>query len=655
MAACGGSLRLTPSDAATVLATRTLEAPDPGEAGPYEVGYLTYGSGTDRRRAAYRDSVAFRTDSVDASTLVSLGSSAGERNEYWGFSPEGFPLNARVWYPRGEGPFPLVLVVHGNHDPQDFSDPGYDYLGELLASRGMILASIDMNFINGGIRGENDGRGWLLLKHLQAWRGFDADPDNPFHEGVDMSRIALMGHSRGGEAVAVAAAFNRLPRYPDDASLTFDFGFDLRAIVAIAPVDGQYLPTGRYAPVQDVDYMVFHGSHDGDVTSFHGLRTWDRVRFTGSEEHFKSAVYMYRANHGQWNSVWNSFDNGPRSARILELDGLVEPGEQRRMAELFISAFLEASLKGDRRWLSIFRDHRVAGDWLPPTMYVTRFQHSSFVPLATFEEDIDVTTGTAPGVELRGDSLAIWKEEELRLRSANRSSTSASQMNQAVRLAWNNEVRGGAATDPVPPARYVVSLPAGWAVQHALDPRHSLSLSLAATDATPAPRDPPGADEGEAAVEEAAGDEERNSPRAGVGADPGPTGSDSGQASDGAPEPMDLSVEVEDAAGHVARVALSRYGPVRRPLEIRILRRSDVEERRFAEPWDLVLQSYEIPLGDLVREAPGLDLNALSEVRLVFDRTSAGEVVVDEIGVSRLGPDFWSAPVPEPPSAAGGG
>ena len=110
--------------------------------------------------------MAFNTATVDASKLIDLGDQADSRNGYWGFTPEEFPLNGRVWYPDGYGPFPLVLVVHGNHNMKDFSDPGYDYLGELLASRGYILASIDMNFVNGGIRQENDARGWLLLKHL---------------------------------------------------------------------------------------------------------------------------------------------------------------------------------------------------------------------------------------------------------------------------------------------------------------------------------------------------------------------------------------------------------------------------------------------------------------------------------------------------------
>jgi hypothetical protein len=71
------------------------------------------------------------------------------RSRYWGFDVTNLPLNGRVWYPDGDGPFPLALIVHGNHFMMDYSDPGYDYLGQLLASRGIILVSVDQNFLNG--------------------------------------------------------------------------------------------------------------------------------------------------------------------------------------------------------------------------------------------------------------------------------------------------------------------------------------------------------------------------------------------------------------------------------------------------------------------------------------------------------------------------
>ena len=309
-----------------------------------------------------------------------------------------------------------------------------------------------------------------------------------------MRHIALIGHSRGGEAVADAAAFNRLTHYPDDASLTFDFGFDIRGVISIAPVDGQYLPTGRKVEMRDVSYLTFHGSHDGDVTSFHGLRIYDRLRFTDDDFHFKAAIYVYRANHGQWNTVWQNHDNGPRAGRILDLRALLPQRDQRHFAELYVSAFLDVVLKGDKRYLPMFRDHRVIGHWLPKTMYVTRYETSAFRPLATFEEDIDVTTGSEPGVRLRGDSLATWKEETLALRSSNRNNTSASQENQAVWLGWNNRIAGPDTTRTGPPARFTVELPQGLARRWRLGSGTTLDFMLGATNAMPGPRKDPAAD-----------------------------------------------------------------------------------------------------------------------------------------------------------------
>ena len=87
-AACTPALQLTPSDADVVLSMQTLDAPDPGQPGSYDVLTLFYGSGTDKNRPEYRDSVAITTPTADLSKMVDLGRSAEERNEYWGFTPE---------------------------------------------------------------------------------------------------------------------------------------------------------------------------------------------------------------------------------------------------------------------------------------------------------------------------------------------------------------------------------------------------------------------------------------------------------------------------------------------------------------------------------------------------------------------------------------
>lgn len=619
---CRGSLELAESDHAVVLRHQVLDAPPPSTPGSYEVEFLTYGSGTDEQRPEYAGEVAFTTEAVDASKLVSLGDDAGSREDYWGFGPEAFPLNARVWHPTGDGPFPLVLIVHGNHAPRDFSDPGYEYLGELLASRGFILASVDMNFLNGSIRGENDARGWMLLQHLKAWEAFAADPENPFYGKVDWERIALMGHSRGGEAVGHAAAFNRLTHYPDDASLTFDFGFNIRSLVAIAPVDGQYEPADRPVPVSDVNYLVFHGSHDGDVSAFAGLRQYSRVSFGAGVEAFKAAVYVYRANHGQWNSEWGAFDRGPRSPRILDLRGLLPEEDQREFGRVYITAFLEATLNDDDRYLPLFRDHRVAGDWLPPTMYKTRFQHSSFRPVADFGEDIDLTTGTASGVELKGEGLTTWREGELLLRWRSNGQSQVSQQQYGVWLGWHRADAGEA-------PRYTIGLPDELASSWELDEGATLDFLLAPTDRKPPPPDP-------AEDPEVAGDEEAPAP---------PADESDDEEED---EPMELTVEAVDARGHRAALPVSAFGPVRRPLEIRILRRRDLEDDRFPTLHEVVGHGFSIPLDEFTAANPELDLTALRDIHLVFDRTPVGEVILSDLGFSRPGPAFLHPRVPVP-------
>jgi hypothetical protein len=92
---------------------------------------------------------------------------------------------------------------------------------------------------------------------------------------------------------------------------------------------------------------------------------------------------------------------------------------------------------------------------------------------------------------------------------------------------------------------------------------------------------------------------------------------------------MDLTIELEDAGGRVARQPLSRYGPVRRPLEARVHRRADRDAQSFTTPFELVLQTYVLPLADF---ADSVDVTRLRAIRLTFDRTPSGTVVLDDVG-----------------------
>lgn len=629
-AACAQPLTLAPSDAATVLAHRTIAAPNPGLPGPLAVKHLYYGTGGDKNRVEYRDSLTYKTASVDASPFVSItGPNAKDRKKYWGFEPAKFPRNARVWYPDGPGPYPLVLVVHGNHDPKDFSDPGYQWLGEFLASRGFIVASIDENFIN-GLSGENDGRAWMLLKHLQSFKAMNDTAGKPFYHKIDMTRIALMGHSRGGEAVGIAGAFNLLPYYPDDATIKFDFNFDIKALVAIAPVDGQYKPASQFTPLADCNYLVIHGAHDGDVSTFSGLSMYNRLHYTRPDGGFKAAIWMYRANHGQWNTVWNNKDNGPGSGRNLQLKALIDGEEQRRFGRVVIGAFLETTLHGTKEYLPIFRDHRTAGDWLPATMYQTRYQDAATHVLAGFDEDVDVTTGTAPGVRISGDSLSSWKEADIPARS--RGGTFKSNVAQ---FGWNNTPVGKDTVTPRAPARVTITVPDSLRRAWDVGANSALLMTVGTTDIRPGPRKMPrdSTKSDSAKADTAKKDAKKD--------DKKPAKKPAPKPKKPAPKdstPPDFSVELEDANGHTARVVLSQFGPVRMPIEAYIYRRKGRDKQVFPTLSEPVGTTYVMPMSAFTAVSPAFDPKTLRAVRLVFDRVKQGSVTVDDVGLTTLDP-----------------
>lgn len=574
-----------PPNAAALSGARVqaLALPDPSQPGPYSVRSLVYGSGTDLRRPEYGGEVDIITQPVDGSALVEKWS--GLRSRYWGFGPQALPLNARVWYPQGDGPFPLVLIVHGQHPMEDFSDGGYAYLGELLASQGYITASVDENFLNlspltdalivQSLAEEDDLRGWLLLEHLNLWRSWNSQPGSVFYHKVDLENIALAGHSRGGEAVAAAAVFNRLSCAPNDAHLRFDYHFNIRGLIAIAPIDGAYHPAGQDIFLDDVSYLVLQGAHDMDVFSFQGNRQYERVRFGDASDAFKAAVYFYGANHGQFNTVWGRKDLFEPVMRVFNLAQLMPGDAQRQIAGVTISAFLDASLRGARGYRALFQDLRTGNDWLPDTIYLSQYQDAHTRMAAAFEEDADPGTATLPGGTLYGAHLSVWREQPLPAKWETLGS-------QVVALGWDT------AASPQT-ASYTLRLPEGW-LPVTRDSTLVFSMADAGEDPTP--------------------DEPEDAPVA--------------------RSPIDLTIEAVDRAGNTARLPLSHFSLLQPQLEGRL------GKAAFFSPFptsEAVPQHFEFPLQDFADANPNFEPQQLAQVRFVFDRTPAAVIFLDAIGL----------------------
>lgn len=294
---------------------------------------------------------------------------------------------ARIMYPAtmagtgtpvaGGGPFPIALFLHGRHARCDDDGPGpgtagplisvncpqnqripshegYNYIMERLASHGIFCISINAYDIQPGLgQWDYSSRGRLVLKFLDKLRDWTNAPVDPFggiFDGqLDMTRVAISGHSRGGEGVVSAQQLNA----------TWPAPHSIVAVNAIAPTDQDsvsWIPTSSY--------FLLIGARDGDLDNMQGFRTYDRAFPDGMANRKPKAIsWVYGANHNYFNTVWTpaaqlGMPNGWRGAvddctlggcPTLPMSGAM----QRQVGLTTISAFFRWQLQGITQYREI--------------------------------------------------------------------------------------------------------------------------------------------------------------------------------------------------------------------------------------------------------------------------------------------------------------
>lgn len=182
-----------------------------------------------------------------------------------------------------DGPFPLVVFGHGRFQSgptlwKNHLETGY--LMDRLASWGIVATSVNLDVV--GSWGSPAGipqRGDIILSTIARTLDVDAQPGEPprgLEQAIDATRMALLGHSRGGEGVVSAALKNleSLSPYP------------ILAVGYVASTDFE-----EYA-LREVPLMALYGSKDGDVGNGWPIEVHDRA--TSSEKIFE---YIHGANH----------------------------------------------------------------------------------------------------------------------------------------------------------------------------------------------------------------------------------------------------------------------------------------------------------------------------------------------------------------------
>ena len=186
----------------------------------------------------------------------------------------------------GGGPYPLILLIHGNHGNCRYTATSYDtcvtvdthacdydgyepapnaegmaFQAETLAAQGYVAVSISANALN--CRNVYiEERAWLLRGHLDLWLGWSQEAGGRYEGALDMMSVGLVGHSRGGDAVGVA------PGLLDESPIE---GVHVASVFAIAPTDYEDTTVGP------TPYLALLPACDGDVSSLSGRDIYDRA------------------------------------------------------------------------------------------------------------------------------------------------------------------------------------------------------------------------------------------------------------------------------------------------------------------------------------------------------------------------------------------
>ena len=259
-------------------------------------------------------------------------------------NPWHVPLKASVHFPAdiagatspgqisvAQPNYPLIVIVHGNSSALT-SYLGYEYLLDHLAKNGFIAASIHM------LPGETGtDRARVLQRHLQILFGlFGATVAN---------NVGIMGHSRGGEAVVIATRLNQQEAW----------GYNINAVVSLAPTN-QYTYE-QFGGAWAKPYLVIYGSLDGDLGGIGdtGFELYDHA--SGMN---KSMVFVYRACHDRFNTVWGDGDFYFGEMTTGDQAAVLSALSHQKIALGYMTAFYRQYLLGQAQWAGIFR-----GEWVP--------------------------------------------------------------------------------------------------------------------------------------------------------------------------------------------------------------------------------------------------------------------------------------------------
>jgi hypothetical protein len=174
----------------------------------------------------------------------------------------------------------------------------------------------------------------LVDLHLKALAAAAAGGPNDFGvdlEGrADLGRLALFGHSRGGDAAYWLA---HTPEMAEEAAASQGYG-PVHGLLLIAPAVASFdPPAGSRMPM-----AVILPACDGDVVAQEGQHFYEAARLAPGQTQWATSAWLERANHNYFNQLLPDDPFGRRGRPDCET--LLDPETQRSFLVDYAADFL---------------------------------------------------------------------------------------------------------------------------------------------------------------------------------------------------------------------------------------------------------------------------------------------------------------------------